>query len=163
VIEPAVVQRGVITRKFYSKQPPSIALEEYLLRLHKYCPMSTAVYLATSLYIHRVAVVEKTIPVVHRTAHRLLLAGLRVATKALEDLTYPHSRFAMVGGVSEVELGRLEICFCYLTNFELKVDSEMLTRQAQMLLDMGNMKVVTDFKSKLPARRRSLSRGSAQE
>lgn len=60
------VQHGVIIRKFYSKRPPPIALEDYLMRLHKYCPMSTAVYLATSLYIHRLAVVERFLPVTGR-------------------------------------------------------------------------------------------------
>lgn len=125
-MEPLNVQHGAITRKFYSKKPPPIPLEEYLLRLHRYCPMSTGVYLATSLYIHRLAIVEKILPVTARNVHRLLLAGLRVAMKALEDLSYPHRRFAKVGGVSEPELGRLEVSFCFVTNFELRVTSQML-------------------------------------
>lgn len=50
--------------------------------------------------------------------------------KALEDLSYPHRRFAKVGGVTEVELGRLEISFCFLTNFELRVTREVLDRYA---------------------------------
>lgn len=129
--EPVYIQQGAIARKFYSKRPPPISTEAYLMRMHRYCPMSTAVYLATSLYINRLAVVERVIPVTPRNVHRLLLAGLRVAMKALEDLSYPHSRFAKVGGVSEVELGRLEITFCFLTNFELKVDSEMLQEEAE--------------------------------
>ena len=134
-MEPLNIQHGAITRKFYSKKPPPIALEEYLMRLHKYCPMSTAVYLATSLYIHRLAVIEKIIPVTARNVHRLVLAGLRVAMKALEDLSYPHRRFAKVGGVSEPELGRLEVSFCFLTNFELKVDKEMLLEHAKVIRD----------------------------
>ncbi len=97
--------------------------------------MSTAVYLATSLYIHKLAVVEHTVPVTGRNVHRLLLAGLRVAMKALEDLSYPHRRFAKVGGVSEMELGRLEVAFCFLTNFELKVDEGMLGRRARAMRD----------------------------
>lgn len=134
-MEPPNIQHGAITRKFYSKKPPPIALEEYLMRLHKYCPMSTAVYLATSLYIHRLAVIEKIIPVTARNVHRLVLAALRVAMKALEDLSYPHRRFAKVGGVSEPELGRLEVSFCFLTNFELKVDKEMLLEHAKVIRD----------------------------
>ena len=134
-MEPVYVQHGAITRKFYSKKPPPIPLEEYLLRLHRYCPMSTAVYIATSLYVHRLAVVEQIIPVTGRNAHRLLLTGLRVAMKALEDLSYPHARFAKVGGVSEMELRRLEVSFCFLTNFELKVDEEMLHRQVLIMRD----------------------------
>lgn len=129
------VQHGAIARKFYSKRPPPISLEEYLLRLHLYCPMSTAVYLATGFYIQRLAVIERILPVTIRNAHRLLLAGLRIAMKALEDLSYPHRRFAKVGGVSEPELGRLEISFCFLTNFELKVDKEMLYKQATLMRD----------------------------
>jgi hypothetical protein len=97
--------------------------------------MSTAVYLATSLYIHKLAVIERVLPVTPRNVHRLLLGGLRVAMKALEDLSYPHRRFAKVGGISEAELGRLEISFCFLTNFELKVTAEMLLKEAEGLRD----------------------------
>lgn len=133
--EPLEVQRAAITRKFYSKKPPPISLEEYLLRLHKYCPMSTAVYLATSLYIHRLAVTEQILPVTRRNVHRLLLAGLRVAMKALEDLSYPHTRFAKVGGVTESELGRLEVSFCFATDFNLRITSEMLIGHAKSVRD----------------------------
>ncbi|MCJ1307368.1 hypothetical protein MMC25_001014 [Agyrium rufum] len=133
--DPSYVQHGAIARKFYSKRPPPISLEEYLLRLHRYCPMSTAVYLATAVYIHRLAITERIIPVTTRNCHRLVLAALRTAMKALEDLSYAHHRFSKVGGVSEIELGRLEISFCFLTNFDLMVGEEMLTRQAMMMKD----------------------------
>lgn len=131
--QPLYVQHATLARKFYSKRPPPISTEDYLLRMHKYCPMSTAVYLATSLYITRLAVEEKVVPVTPRNVHRLLLAGLRVAMKALEDLSWPHGRFAKVGGVSEIELGRLEITFCFLTGFVLKVDPEQLQKEAETL------------------------------
>lgn len=151
-MEPLHVQHGVISRKFFSKKPPPISLEEYLSRLHLYCPMSTAVYLATSLYIHRLAVVEKILPVTTRNVHRLLLAGLRVAMKALEDLSYPHSRFAKVGGVSEAELGRLEISFCFVTNFELRVTEEMLLSHVEALRDgLFPDTVPPAFQPRLPA------------
>lgn len=149
--QPLSVQHGAIARKFYSKKPPPIVLEKYLLRLHEYCPMSTAVYLATSLYIHRLAVVERIIPVTARNVHRLVLAGLRVAMKALEDQSYPHRRFAKVGGVSEPELGRLEVSFCFITNFELKVDKEMLLMHAKAIKD-GEMlyQLPVGFQPQLP-------------
>lgn len=133
--EPLNIQRGAIARKFYSKKPPAISLDRYLLRLHEYCPMSTAVYLATSLYVYRLAVIECIILVTARNVHRLLLAGLRVAMKALEDQSYPHRRFAKVGGVSEPELGRLEVSFCFIMNFELKVDERMLLAHAKAMGD----------------------------
>ncbi|KAK4225648.1 cyclin-domain-containing protein [Podospora fimiseda] len=131
--QPLNLQHSAITRKFYSRLPPPISITEYLFRIHRFCPMSTAVYLATSLYIYRLAVLEKAIVVTKRNAHRLLLAGLRVAMKALEDLSYPHGKVAKVGGVSEVELARLEISFCFLTGFELMVDSDTLSDHWEML------------------------------
>lgn len=131
--QPLNTQHSAITRKFYSRLPPPISITDYLLRIHQYCPMSTAVYLAASLYIHRLAIIERAIVVTKRNAHRLLLAGIRVAMKALEDLSYPHTKFAKVGGVSETELARLEISFCFLVGFELRVDEEALREQWEML------------------------------
>ncbi|KAK2807046.1 hypothetical protein FQN50_005620 [Emmonsiellopsis sp. PD_5] len=116
---------------FYSKKPSPISLETYLLRLHRYCPMSTAVYLATSYYITRIAVGEKIIYVTPRNMHRLVLGGLRVAMKMLEDLCYGHSRFARVGGVTERELTKLEINFSFLMDFELRVDEEMMFEEVE--------------------------------
>ena len=126
--QPANSQHGAITRKFYSKLEPPITITQYLARLHQFCPMSTAVYLATSLYIHRLAIEQRALPVTRRNVHRLVLAGLRVASKALEDLAYPHAKMAKVGGVSESELARLEISFCFLAGFELVIGHEGLTR-----------------------------------
>ncbi|KAH0555869.1 hypothetical protein GP486_006187 [Trichoglossum hirsutum] len=146
--EPVKVQHDAITRKFYSKQAPPIPLEEYLLRIHRYCPLSTAVYLAASLYVYRLAVVEGILHVTRLNSHRLLLAALRVAMKALEDRSYAHKRFAKVGGVSEVELGRLEISFCFLTNFELKIDREMLEEQAAILREVAILQSMPGFRPK---------------
>ncbi|PQE10811.1 metallopeptidase family M24 protein [Rutstroemia sp. NJR-2017a BBW] len=143
--EPLNVQHSAITRKFYSKQPPPISLEDYLMRIHKFCPMSTAVYLATSSYIHRVAVDERVIPVTRRNSHRLILAGLRVAMKALEDQSYAHARFAKVGGVSEQELSRLEINFCFLTNFEFKTSKEALLQHAINLREVSSLQGSVNF------------------
>ncbi|KAI9927356.1 hypothetical protein ASPWEDRAFT_43746 [Aspergillus wentii DTO 134E9] len=127
------VQQSVLSKRFLSKKEPPIPLKVYLERIHRYCPMSTAVYLATSIYITKMTKIEKVFSVNPKNMHRLVLAGLRVAMKALEDLSYPHSRVAKVGGVSERELSRLEISFCFLADFELRVDAQMLMDEAESL------------------------------
>jgi hypothetical protein len=119
-------QQEAIARKFFSKTIPPFTLMEYVQRLQRYCPMSTAVYLAAGAYIHKLAIEEKLVPVTSRTIHRLVLASLRIAMKALEDLRYPQARFAGVGGVRESELRLLEIALCYLTDFDLQVSNESL-------------------------------------
>lgn len=135
VVDPArateeAIQMAILSKKFLSKKVPPISLQDYLLRLHKYCPMSTAVYLATSVYISKMTLVENVLRVLPRNMHRLVLAGVWVASKALEDLSYPHSRVAKVGGVTELELSKLEISFCFLVDFELRVDEHMLMNEA---------------------------------
>jgi hypothetical protein len=161
--EPLNVQHNAITRKFYSKHPPPISLEDYLMRIHKFCPMSTAVYLATSYYIHKLAVDERAIPVTRRNCHRLILAGLRVAMKALEDLSYPHSRFSRVGGVSEGELARLEISFCFLTNFEFKTSKETLLDHAISLKEISSLQGAMNFVPRMPLRTKRRSNVGVQE
>lgn len=154
--EPVNMQHSAITRKFYSKKPPPISLEDYLMRLHKFCPMTTGIYLAASIYIHRLAVSERAIAVTRRNCHRLVLGALRVAMKALEDLSYPHRRFAKVGGVSETELARLEISFCFLTNFELRTTSEMMQEHAGSLKHVSRGLGAGSFELKAPLRSRAI-------
>lgn len=145
ISEPTVVEASIraqydaIARKFFSKSPPPVSVNDYLLRLHRYCPMSTAVYLAAAVYIYRIAIEEKVAPVTARTVHRLLLASLRVAMKALEDLSYPHKRFAGVGGVSEKELAKLEVSLCFLTGFNLRVDNEVLHQKTKALQQIAKV------------------------
>jgi hypothetical protein len=146
------VQHHVLAKRFYSKKAPPISLEQYLQRLHKYCPMSTAVYLAASIYITRMVDIERTLAVTPRNVHRLVLAGLRVAMKALEDLSYPHSRFARVGGVTERELTRLEITFCFLTDFGLRVDPRALTRQLTLLRNVPYTHMILELPPRAKAR-----------
>ncbi|KAK6597227.1 cyclin-dependent protein kinase complex component [Botrytis cinerea] len=148
---------------FYSKKPPPISLEDYLMRIHRFCPMSTAVYLATSSYIHRVAVDERVIPVTRRNSHRLILAGLRVAMKALEDQSYAHARFSKVGGVSEQELSRLEINFCFLTNFEFKTSKEALLQHAISLKELSSLQGGVNFVPKMSLLNKGRPNMAAQE
>ncbi|KAL9948973.1 hypothetical protein ACHAO5_001224 [Verticillium nonalfalfae] len=121
--QPLNLQHGAITRKFYSKKPPPISIEDYLARLH-----------------------------------RLVLAGLRVAMKALEDLSYAHGKMAKVGGVSEVELARLEISFCFLANFELVVREDALQKHADVLREGTSFHVLRQGVPTLTLNRRPKER-----
>jgi Cyclin len=76
---------------------------------------------------------EPILLITPRTTHRLLLGALRVATKALEDLSYSHTRFAKVGGVSDKELTRLEVNFLFLVRFRLIVGPQRMQRGARRM------------------------------
>ncbi|RKF83796.1 putative metallopeptidase family m24 protein [Golovinomyces cichoracearum] len=160
--ELAKSQYSVIARKFYSKYMPPISLVDYLMRIHRFCPMSTAVYLATSLYIHKLAIDEKTISVTRRNCHRLVLAGLRVTMKALEDHSYAHAHFAKVGGVSVSELAKLEISFCFLINFEFIKSGEMLVQHACDLKMISSLQGGMNYLPKTPTKLRDRTNISAK-
>ncbi|KAK9470695.1 cyclin-domain-containing protein [Dipodascopsis tothii] len=126
-------QHALIARRFWCKSAPDIPIDVYLERIHHYCPISPAVYMATSLYIYRLCVVSRVITLTDLNVHRLLLAGLRVASKTLEDINHQQRRFAKVGGLSETELCRLEIGFLFLIDFDLHVSPHVLHAQADFL------------------------------
>ena len=83
--------------------------------------------------------------------------------KALEDLSYPHSRFSKVGGVSENELARLEISFCFLTNFEFKTSKETLLQHAISLKEISSLQGSMNFVPRLPLRAKRRSNVGVQE
>ena len=145
---PLGIQQEIIARKFFSKITPPISIEDYLLRLQQYCPMSTAVYLAAGTYIQKLAIDERTVLITKRTIHRLALASLRVAMKALEDLRYPQSRFAGVGGVERTELGKLEIALCYLVDFDLQVNNKYLYDKMELLRQAADQIMIASVSSK---------------
>ena len=119
-------QLAAITRRFFSKKPSPIPPTIYLARLHKYCAHSAAVYLWLSTTLFRLVRHEGVLTLGKRNVHRVLLAGLDVASKALEDHSWAHARMAQVGGVCGEELTRLEVGFCFLCDFELQVGAERL-------------------------------------
>ena len=119
--QPETVQRANMARKFFSKSIPKVGVEEYMNRIQKYCPLSTAVWLAAGSYILRLCVIDRSVPLTYRTMHRLILACALVAMKALEDHRWPQKRFAAVGGVDEASLSRLELCVEFLLSFDVQI------------------------------------------
>lgn len=119
--QPESVQRANMARKFFSKSVPKVGVEEYMNRIQKFCPLSTAVWLAAGSYMLRLCVIDRSVPLTYRTMHRLILACALVAMKALEDHRWPQKRFAAVGGVDEASLSRLELCVEFLLSFDVQI------------------------------------------
>lgn len=135
--EDMAVQHAAIARRFFSKTAPPFSLGDYLLRFHHFCPHSPGVYLAAVGYIHRLCVSDLAVPATNRTIHRLSLAAIRVAAKALEDNKWAQDRVAKVGGVSSTQLLNLEITMCFLLDFELYSDDKIMARRMFMLQEAG--------------------------
>jgi hypothetical protein len=163
--EDITIQRIAIARRFFSKTAPPFSLFDYLMRLHHYCPHSPGVYLTAAVYCHRLCVADLMVPATNRTVHRLALAAIRVASKAVEDNKWTQERISKIGGVSRIQLMNLEVTLCFLLDFELGVDEKMLAQRMYLLQQAGRQGLGTrsrlsdDFRLKLPARVRRMTFG----
>ncbi|KAF2469639.1 uncharacterized protein BDR25DRAFT_304359 [Lindgomyces ingoldianus] len=118
--EPSPEEIANLARKFFSKYVPDISLEKYAVRIQSFCPLSTAVWLAAGAYTHRMCCITRRVPLTLRTMHRVLLATLVTAMKALEDHRWNDDRFSKVGGVEVKSLVRIELSVIYLTGGHLQ-------------------------------------------
>lgn len=82
--------------------------------------------------------------------HRLVIAGITVASKFFSDVFYTNSRYAKVGGLPPHELNQLELQFLLLNDFRLTIPLEEMQRYADQLLAYGsgrtdNLKLPTEL------------------
>ncbi|TFK85071.1 cyclin-domain-containing protein [Polyporus arcularius HHB13444] len=114
---------------FHARNVPTIALEAYLTRIQKYCPASNEVFLSLLVYFDRMMKLAKescgkVFAIDMYNVHRLVIAGVTVASKFFSDVFYTNSRYAKVGGLPLSELNQLELQFLLLNNFSLMISQE---------------------------------------
>lgn len=144
---------------FHGRNIPAIGLQAYLTRILKYCPTTNEVFISLLVYFDRIAqranagdftVVDNNDTGGDGTSgdrsnrqlfvmdsyniHRLIIAGVTVASKFFSDVFYKNSRYAKVGGLPVEELNHLELQFLLLTDFKLMIPLEELQRYADLLL-----------------------------
>ncbi|KAF4552965.1 PHO85 cyclin-7-like protein [Elsinoe fawcettii] len=156
--EARAIQQMAISRRFFLKTVPPFTLSQYLLRLHQYCPHSPGVYLTAAAYVHRLCVTDMLVPATNKTIHRICLAAIRVASKALEDHKWSQERVAKVGGVSRKELKSLEVNLCFLLDFDLFVKEADLKRRVFLLQQAAKQgmsiakRLSNGFRMRMPVR-----------
>ncbi|KAF8450940.1 cyclin-domain-containing protein [Boletus edulis BED1] len=124
---------------FHARNIPTITLEAYLLRILKYCPTTNEVFLALLVYFDRMSrlaseATGRTFVIDSYNVHRLVIAGVTVASKFFSDVFYTNSRYAKVGGLPQAELNQLELQFLLLNNFSLVISPEEMQRYAEQLV-----------------------------
>jgi len=148
---------------FHGRNVPAISLHAYLSRILKYCPVTNEVFLTLLVYFDRIAkransgefdqinkssnenriengIVQNSeedqqlFVMDSYNIHRLIIAGITVASKFFSDIFYKNSRYAKVGGLPLDELNHLELQFLLLTDFKLMIQIEELQRYADLLL-----------------------------
>jgi len=86
---------------FHARNIPTFPLEAYLLRILKYCPIPNEVFVSLLVYFDRMTrLARETTGAVFAidsyNVHRLVIAGVTVASKFLSDVFYTNTRYAKV-------------------------------------------------------------------
>jgi len=94
------------TLAFHARNIPTIPLEAYLLRILRYCPTTNEVFLALLVYFDRMSrlahdATGRTFVIDSYNVHRLIIAGVTVASKFFSDVFYTNSRYAKVSLVTD--------------------------------------------------------------
>ncbi|KAF9076639.1 cyclin-domain-containing protein [Rhodocollybia butyracea] len=127
------------TLTFHARNIPTISLEAYLLRILKYCPTTNEVFLSLLVYFDRMTKLTseatgRSFVIDSYNIHRLVIAGVTVASKFFSDVFYTNSRYAKVGGLPLTELNQLELQFLLLNNFTLVIPKDEMQRYAEQLI-----------------------------
>ena len=97
-----VVPTPPVPSAFHARNIPTISIESYLLRILKYCPTTNEVFLSLLVYFDRMSRSSSnangapSFAIDSYNVHRLIIAGVTVASKFFSDIFYLNSRYARV-------------------------------------------------------------------
>lgn len=91
---------------FNSQEVPSITLQAYLRRLHKYTHYSPHCLIIAIVYIDRYNMAEGEFSLNWHNVHRILVTALLLAVKFHDDVYFDNATFEKGGGVSLANLMR---------------------------------------------------------
>ena len=135
--------------------PPKISVEEYILRIVKYLhavangvkekdgdvhgDLPARYLVATIIYLDRIRA-KAGLKLTPLNSHRLILAGVLVAAKVLDDLQPGLSWFAELGGLDADELKKLEVCFLEAIDYKVTIDAALFAKRYRAVLGRENAK-----------------------
>ncbi|GAM28488.1 hypothetical protein SAMD00019534_116640, partial [Acytostelium subglobosum LB1] len=100
---------------------PMITIDMYIARILKYSPCSKECFITTLMYIDRL-ITKRGFVVNSYNIHRILITGILVAAKYLDDIFYNNHFYSQVGGVSVKEINSLELDLLKLLSFDVGTD-----------------------------------------
>lgn len=106
---------------FSAASEPDLSIREHLLRIRKHLRCNKACLVLALVYIDRIVNTHPEVIINNMTVHRLMLAGILVASKFLDDDGFDNAHYAQIGGISTKILNELEAQFLNLLDWRLHV------------------------------------------
>ncbi|KAL6968322.1 hypothetical protein U1Q18_034126 [Sarracenia purpurea var. burkii] len=125
---------------FHGSRAPSLGIQQYIDRIFKYSCCSPSCFVVAHIYVERF-VQRMNVHLTSLNVHRLLITSVMVAAKFTDDAFFNNAYYAKVGGVSTVELNRLEMKFLFGLDFRLYISVQTFWKycsQLEMEAALGN-------------------------
>mmetsp|Transcript_8966 Transcript_8966/g.14600 ORF Transcript_8966/g.14600 Transcript_8966/m.14600 type:complete len:248 (+) Transcript_8966:510-1253(+) len=124
---------------------PRISLGSYLKRMVRYlnewyksksCTVAigTRVLVMAMVYIDRICEKNSDLVLATSNIHRICMIAVLTAVKFTEDVPFPNSFWARVGGVTLTELNRMERSFLQKIAFDLQVSPQAFDKTFELLV-----------------------------
>ncbi|CAM8896053.1 unnamed protein product [Rhodiola kirilowii] len=117
---------------FHGIRAPDMEIEQYIDRLFRYSACSPSCFVAGYIYMDKF-LQRKNGYLTSLNAHRLLITGVMVAAKFIDDAFYNNAYYAKVGGISTREMNKLEMNLLFDLDFRLQITTETFRKYCLML------------------------------
>ncbi|XAR61204.1 hypothetical protein NMG60_11034842 [Bertholletia excelsa] len=117
---------------FHGSRAPSLGIRQYIDRIFKYSCCSPSCFVVAYIYVERY-IQQTNVHLTNLNVHRLLITSVMVAAKFIDDAFFNNAYYAKVGGVSTVEMNRLEMKFLFGLDFRLHVSVQTFGKYCSQL------------------------------
>lgn len=107
---------------FHSSKVPEITIKQYIERIGKYIGCSNECFVLLMIYVDKI-IKHHSFSLSLLCIHRIIITAAMLAAKFFDDIYYPNSYYAKIGGVSTQELNQLEVYFLNLLGYKLYVSA----------------------------------------
>ncbi|KAF6990080.1 hypothetical protein CFC21_007329 [Triticum aestivum] len=111
------------TTIFHGQKVPDLSIQLYAERIFKYAECSPSCFVLALVYMERY-LQQPNVYMTPFSVHRLLITSVVVAAKFTDDAFFNNAFYARVGGISTIEMNRLELDLLFNLDFRLKVNLE---------------------------------------
>lgn len=117
---------------FHGSRAPSLSIRQYMERIFKYSCCSPSCFIVAHIYVDRY-IQRNNVHLTSLNVHRFLITGVMVAAKFIDDAFFNNAYYARVGGVSTMEMNRLEMQVLFGLDFRLHVSIQTFGKYCSQL------------------------------
>ncbi|RNF05567.1 CYC2-like cyclin 4 [Trypanosoma rangeli] len=123
----------VLTSDFHSHRLPQMSVESYVDRIVRYSRVGGETLIVSLMLLLKYSHFINH-PVSIYNVHRLMITSALLGAKLRDDVYYSNEYYSRIGGISNVEINKLELRFCTWLEWDMWVEeAEYATLEALLL------------------------------